>query len=430
MKKYDLTFDDESLELSIRNDVINRNRKLIELMKLVNVLDKNFIISIDGDWGCGKTFFIKQLIYLSSCDDISYFSDIDQEVIKSFSEKHFTIYYNAWENDDHDNPLESIIYYIINEFSEKKKDFHDDKKLFNLAKTTIMNFIELSSFGILKKEDLIEMTSFEDLAKSMVTVEEKKDALNKLFDFLLQYANRLILIIDELDRCRPDYAVKVLETIKHFYNNPNITILVVTNNKELSHTISHNYGYNFDGYGYLNKIYDTVITLTNDYKKEYVQHMCDFSNKTYLPENISVLLFEYFNFSYREINKFVSMYRIIEPYTKYSDDFDGRKYLPQSCVFLPLVMALKIKSIELYDAFISGNGINLLERIFDDKRINNDNIIDYSWLCETFKKKNDENLISAVIREYDLIFVKNNIYDTFPFMESISMLGNIINVDN
>ena len=70
----------------------------------------------------------------------------------------------------------------------------------------------------------------------------------KIFDLLTKNNLRILLIVDELDRCKPDYAIKVLEIVKHFFNYEKITTLVVTNNNQLSECIKHVYGYNFNGY--------------------------------------------------------------------------------------------------------------------------------------------------------------------------------------
>ena len=80
----------------------------------------------------------------------------------------------------------------------------------------------------------------------------------ELIDEILK-DNRMILIIDEVDRCNPNYATKVLEVIKHFYNLDNITTIIVTNNKELQCTIKQQFGESFDAYNYLNKIHHEYI---------------------------------------------------------------------------------------------------------------------------------------------------------------------------
>ena len=132
MKKYELLINDDNLFSTINDDWLGRNSKIINLMKLLNNVNENFIISIDGEWGTGKTFFIKQLIYIcnnhSKIDNIKFHKDYAK--VKEFSQKHLIVYYNAWENDNHDNPLESLIYNILNEYPKYKNHIENSKELF------------------------------------------------------------------------------------------------------------------------------------------------------------------------------------------------------------------------------------------------------------------------------------------------------------
>lgn len=132
MKKYELLINDDNLFSTINDDLLGRNSKIINLMKLLNNVNENFIISIDGEWGTGKTFFIKQLIYI--CNNHSKIDNIkthkDYAKVKKFSQKHLIVYYNAWENDNHDNPLESLIYNILNEYPKYKNHIENSKELF------------------------------------------------------------------------------------------------------------------------------------------------------------------------------------------------------------------------------------------------------------------------------------------------------------
>ena len=56
MKRYELIPDDDNIEATINEDLLGRNKKLINLMKLLNNINENFLMSIDGEWGTGKTF--------------------------------------------------------------------------------------------------------------------------------------------------------------------------------------------------------------------------------------------------------------------------------------------------------------------------------------------------------------------------------------
>lgn len=426
MKNYNKEFDDETIKKSLDDNTINRNRKLLSLLKVLNGMNDNHIISLDGAWGSGKTFFIKQLMYIKRyMDDIPQFQNTEEKrIVDEFDEKYLIVYYNAWENDDHDNPLESMIYNVL-EILPKYNNVFIEGETFEFIKETFMNFVEKSSLGIVKKEDLEKCKSFANLADSVNTIEEKKREFNKLINYLTRH-RRLLLIVDELDRCKPDYAVKTIETLKHFYNNPNISIIVATNNSQLSNTIKKFYGENFDGYGYLNKIYDAVVTLNIDNIDMYVKRCLGIANRTNLPENFTLYLFKKLNFSYRECNSYMSMYDLILPYIEYNDRYDVDESFIISRIFVPLTIALKIKRVNEYEKFISGRGEKMIEEIFSESMIEEDKNM-YDWLSEIFKKKEGLEIYRTVITEYKKIFNnKEYKYRKYPFMEAISMLGPLV----
>lgn len=251
MKKYELELNDENLHETIEQDILGRNANLLMLGRMLLNQHDNIMISLDGSWGSGKTFFIKQFEYLiknlDKFPDNRIFVEDEKAVFESLRDNNLVVYYNAWQNDDHDDPLKSIIFSVLNEFPNQKKQlltFKEYKKIVKAIAEIVLNVTGLKDF---KLDTIEEMKTFEDVTNSIVTIEEKKEAFNKLVDNLLVEKQRLILIVDELDRCRPTYAVKILETLKHFYANKKITVIVATNNHELSHTIKKFYGSEFDG---------------------------------------------------------------------------------------------------------------------------------------------------------------------------------------
>jgi len=430
MKKYELEDNDENIKNSISFDILEKNNKLINFMKFVNNMQENYTISVDGSWGCGKTFFIKQLMYLRNNSIIvTNLDEKSKQIIDDFRSKYYIVYYNAWENDDHNDPLESLIFNILNTLPNYSDTFIDGSETFELVKKSLINFIEVSSLGIIKSDDIKEMKTFSKLAESVNTIEEKKKALFDLLSVLSKH-KRILLIIDELDRCKPDYAVKMIETIKHFYINKNITSVVVTNNNQLSKTIKKFYGNEFDGYSYLNKIYDAVITLQSDNIEKYAQTYLGINKSTNLPEDMTMFLFRHYLFSYRECNKYMSMYRLVLPYIHYEYKFHPNSFIDESCVFLPLSICLKIKDIYMYEDFINGKGEDILKQLFNTSQMQNENKELYEWLCEIFKVEKDKELIDSVLINYKKIFIKGGYkFDKYPFLEAVSMVGNLINVD-
>ncbi|TGS16814.1 hypothetical protein EN852_006245 [Mesorhizobium sp. M2E.F.Ca.ET.209.01.1.1] len=70
------------------------------------------------------------------------------------------------------------------------------------------------------------------------------------------------VIVDELDRCRPSYAVALLERVKHLFGAPNIAFVFATNSDQLRHGIAGLYGPAFDGFKYLKRFFETTYQLS------------------------------------------------------------------------------------------------------------------------------------------------------------------------
>ena len=86
--------------------------------------------------------------------------------------------------------------------------------------------------------------------------------INEFLDSLLpEKAYRLVIFIDELDRCQPLFAVKLLERIKHYFGNTNLTFVFSTNLAELQNTIRSLYGEQFSASRYLDKFFDVTLKL-------------------------------------------------------------------------------------------------------------------------------------------------------------------------
>ena len=148
-------------------------------------------------------------------------------------------------------------------------------------------------------ENIDKIKTFEDLSKEINTKEEKKLLFKELINKILN-DKRMILIIDELDRCNPFYATKMLETIKHFYNLKNVTVIIVTNNNELKNIISQQFGAKFNSYSYLNKFYDYIITVDSSRSLDYCKKFLNFSNDTYLPHDVFYAMLNKYKFTLRE----------------------------------------------------------------------------------------------------------------------------------
>lgn len=81
----------------------------------------------------------------------------------------------------------------------------------------------------------------------------------------------IFVMVDELDRCRPSYAIALLERVKHFFDVPNLIFVFATNSNQLQHAVAGVYGTNFDGFNYLNRFFDRRYSLTITDQMDYIR---------------------------------------------------------------------------------------------------------------------------------------------------------------
>ena len=413
MEKFELELTEENIEKTITEDYLDNNKKLYDLSRLVNEIDTNMTICIDGKWGCGKTFFVNQFRYIIEKAEQCEMFKLPKEalpILKSIKENNVVVYYDAWKNDHHPDAFQSIIYNILNEFPKYKDivtDFKEVKKMFNNIGKNILNAI---SYGIISPDiiDIDKISTYEELADKIITVEEKAKKFKELLKKILGN-KRMTLIVDELDRCNPMFATRMLETIKHFYDISNITIIIVANNKELCHTIKKQYGSEFDAYSYLNKFYDFIITLDNSKNVEYAQKVLKFRSSTYLPHDVSYVMFKKYGFSYRECNRFRTMYNMVEKHIEISKHmiFDEVNYRICFDIILPIILAFKIKDIDSYMECLNTDKTDAIREALkylkeEFKKIRG------SWLKELAQTE-EEDEIKVIIDKY-LKFRKEGIY--------------------
>ena len=82
-------------------------------------------------------------------------------------------------------------------------------------------------------------------------------------------------MIDELDRCRPIYAVELLEVAKHLFSVPGVIFVPAINRSELAHSIRSLYGDGFDAEGYLHRFFDVDFQLPDPDRKAFISAMLD-----------------------------------------------------------------------------------------------------------------------------------------------------------
>lgn len=374
MRKVDVEYDKDEIKRLLGIDSLSRNKNIEVIMKFLNNLESQMVLNLDDDWGTGKTVFLKQLEYLGNFEEINEnICNINPEVIDDFKSKYTTFYFNAWEHDLYDNPLESLIYSLLMKIAE----IEDGKKIQDQTVKVISKIVKkigiLSADAVIKTitNGSVKLADFnledEEPIPEVTSIEMKREAIDELIEELLGNANgKLLIIVDELDRCKPSYAVKLLEIVKHFFVNNQIVFLFGSNKKELSETIKHEYGQNFNGYKYLHRFFDFEFTLPGISIESYInERIGEFFTSSDIRGKEIIIVSEYFGFTMRDVNRYLSLIIAIKPYL---DQRDNGFYSIEPTVKYLIsfyMLGLRIHSGKEFEEFVNGEGLDKLLHFYE-----------------------------------------------------------------
>ena len=379
MKTFELAASNKNVIETLRKDPIHRNKDLFRFIEIVNSIDFSCSIALDGEWGAGKTFFIKQAKAIFDVNNPGYSLD-DDTGIKGLWDNYalkrevvlesvVTIYYDAWINDNDVDPILSLIYEIMKQVGISYPQTTDvDKRgiLKNLGADIVSHFTGA------------EITKYFDSCKQkdhFGKIKDDKELFQQISDFfdtvLEERGNRLVFFIDELDRCKPDYAVRLLERIKHYFNNERVTFIFAMNSSELQHTIKRYYGQGFNATRYLDRFFDFKLAMPKPDMRSYY-NLIGFDDTSYVIDSVIKNVIEKYHFSLRETERYfrivkMAVYNAIHKGKKDYADFPEEKadaFL--ATYFAPILLGVRLANMEDYNSIISGTGGPLLANIIGE----------------------------------------------------------------
>lgn len=280
--------DDEGF--TAEKDIFGRAALGEGLTNLLGELSDPIVLAIDGPWGSGKSAFLK--MWAGNLRNNGF----------------PVIYFDAFENDFSDDAFTTIASQIIDLVNERKKSANSAAKKFlktatatgkvllrsglrlgvKIATLNALDTKELENAADAAAEELSGLTDKyvgERLTRHKETVqtfESFRQALSDLPSLLStdQGHRPMVIMIDELDRCRPVYALELLERIKHFFQVNNVHFVLGVNIAQLENSVSSAYGVDIDSKTYLQKFIQLVCPLadTNESAHErvaskYISHL-------------------------------------------------------------------------------------------------------------------------------------------------------------
>lgn len=434
MKSYELKPTYENLLYTFLEDAILRNTDIFRFVDILNSVEDCCAIALDGNWGCGKTFFVKQVKMVMDANN-QVVADSDESVREKIIQKHLQylssremelqpqicVYYDAWENDNDEDPMLSLVYNIMKSV-DQDYSLKDTPNCLQLGASILEIFTgkDIGQFiEILRGDDPFTM------------LKKKKDIHRTINEFLEnimhERGNRLVVFIDELDRCKPEYAVKLLERVKHYFENDHISFVFSTNIKELQHTIKRYYGSDFNAYKYLDRFFDLRISLPKaNYQKFY--SLVNFNNSYYTYDIVCDVVIQLYHFELREVAKYLRLTKIaahkVTHDNSYNSSFSSHPVQQglQFCLLyiIPVMIGINIYDIDVYEELINGKNYRPLLEVFellDDLFLKNE-LLNNNETYGTPNEGQIQVLLEDKIKElYNAIFVKR--YSSAEFRKTV-----------
>ena len=233
-----------------KKDVLNREEfvnTITEFVHTLSDLKRGCSFAIDGKWGNGKTFLLEMLE-----DRLR-----EQQSETTADNQYFLFHYNCWQYDYYEEPAVAMVSSLLDSVKEEEKFFggkidENIRPTLELVKEEVKKmagkFVEnriglnlVDTIDSVKKKKLMlrkEEKSFDKLFGFKETLDQTRESLKKIAE-----QKTLIFVVDELDRCIPSYAIKVLERLHHLFADlDNVIVIIAVDGAQLEHSIKEIYG--------------------------------------------------------------------------------------------------------------------------------------------------------------------------------------------
>lgn len=387
----EMSFDDDCLQI---NGFADQLEKYLQVDHLF--VPGSLVVGLEAPFGSGKTAFLAM------------WTKRMRENLSSGSDGPIPVLLNAWEDDFVGDPLLSIMLSLVSEIEQHKvASVSDLSGLKRAAK-------QVAWFGVGLANSFVRGATTVDVVAAGKLAEEKSGKQEtktlEVFDLYLAKKQSLadlknelkglfgsddhvkaIVCIDELDRCRPDYAIQYLETIKHVFDIPGIVFVLAIDKDQVANSAKSLFGSELNANEYLRKFMSRsfhlpkpnengIRSLVQSFYKRFmvVENVRDSEFKEPYLQKCSQELCVEFNFTLRQIE---DLFRLMG-HVFAAEKPSGRIYSSWTQAYL-FLCCLKIHESNFYYAFCRGAvGMPELIKLLTGKMSDRD-IERWACLCYT-----------------------------------------------
>ena len=252
------------------HDLLDRRGSVSVFARLISTVDGSCVVALDAAWGAGKTTFLKMCA--------QYLRNEGFPIVE----------FNAWETDASGDPFLAV----STEITEGLKDWGKHPVQYKIRQTELLakqllrraapdalrlaaGFVpvvgaELGHVASSWAEDALSAYT-----RTQQTVRQYRDSLQAMADAHWEASGHkpIVVFIDELDRCRPSYAVELLETAKHIFSVDHVVYVLAVNRSELAHSVKALYGDGFDATAYLRRFFDIDFRLPPPDRERFIKDL-------------------------------------------------------------------------------------------------------------------------------------------------------------
>ncbi|KQV28211.1 hypothetical protein ASC97_07680 [Rhizobium sp. Root1203] len=242
------------------SDLLGRQTAGKRISELLERVEDPVVLAVDGAWGSGKSYFLKRWVGAHTLENGGTAT---------------TVYFDAFANDFLDDPLIGLTGAIGERLPTGKpqRTWKKAKKVVaTVARPALRIAAAFATAGVSEfTGPLIDAAAeaagkeFQDAAEAFWKREDGRRAAMMQFRAALSEITKdgtpLIIVVDELDRCRPDYALSVLEVVKHFFAVERVHFLFGVNLEALEQIVRVRYGSSINAGDYLKRFVSLSLSL-------------------------------------------------------------------------------------------------------------------------------------------------------------------------
>lgn len=398
--------------------------------------EDSFVLNINSSWGFGKSYFLENW-------------KIDLE-----NSGYPVIYYDAWKNDFSDEPLlgfiselESSLGQLFKRSTKARRHAESivasakrllrpalplllaalTKKFTNMTFDELMHEVDIADCGVGATDNGANSSNSSETLSKVIekaaeqALKEHKTKQKYIAEFrvhvsaLVDYIAKslsstqlpIFVMVDELDRCRPTYAIELLENIKHIFGVPGMCFIVATDSKQLAASVKAVYGSEFDAERYLQRFFDQEYVLpdpdyikyanflfsTEEFQSGKIINLIGSGSETSQNVQLFANMSKVFGLTLRGQNQCFEMFRAI--YLMWNST--ERIHLP----YLLFLIFLRHARLEAFVSYLSNPLGSEWENALDKRVINSKIFSVMKWVDDSrFQKKSEKISFKELISEY------------------------------